>query len=317
MKFAIEHRVENDLSLMVLTDKQQRTEAVLLPSYGALLHAFSLPLSSGPFNIIDHYESLDDVKKNLRVSHKGPKLSPFVCRINKGKYKWDNKEFEFQNKFPDGSAIHGLLADKAFQVTEEKTTDSFASVTMQYQYHADDAAYPYHYDCIVTYALQENGLLNIKTKVQNNSLNKIPMADGWHPYFTLGGKVNEWEISFSAPQMLEFNEELIPSGKLIANKKFLTPEKIGDTFLDNCFALENKNNEAICKLSKPANGLQLSFFAIKNYPYLQIYTPPHRNSIAIENLSSAPDSFNNGMGLTILEPGQSQDYIMALQLQQL
>jgi len=38
------------------------------------------------------------------------------------------------------------------------------------------------------------------------------------------------------------------------------------------------------------------------YPYLQLYTPDHRKSIAIENLSGAPDCFNNKMGLHIMQP---------------
>jgi aldose 1-epimerase len=46
----------------------------------------------------------------------------------------------------------------------------------------------------------------------------------------------------------------------------------------------------------------------KQYPYLQIYTPPHRKSIAIENLTSAPDSFNNGIGLLIIEPNHTQEF---------
>ncbi|MBS1973745.1 MAG: aldose 1-epimerase, partial [Bacteroidetes bacterium] len=270
---------------------------------------------SGLFNVIDNYASLEDLKTNLRISHKGPKLSPFVCRLRKGKYHFGNSAFEFQKKFSDGSAIHGLLADKPFEVTDESATDCSASATMLFRYRAEDAGYPFHYTCAVKYELSENGFLQIETKVQNESAASIPMADGWHPYFTLGGKVNDWEMYFTAPWMVEFNAELIPTGKLIANKNFLKPEKIGNTFLDNCFFSEQHNDEAVCMLSNPANGLQVSFFAIKNYPYLQIYTPPHRNSIAVENLSSAPDSFNNGMGLTILEPGQLHNYVMALQLQ--
>ena len=46
----------------------------------------------------------------------------------------------------------------------------------------------------------------------------------------------------------------------------------------------------------------------KHYPYLQIYTPPHRKSIAIENLTSAPDSFNNGIGLLVIEPNHTLEF---------
>jgi aldose 1-epimerase len=33
-----------------------------------------------------------------------------------------------------------------------------------------------------------------------------------------------------------------------------------------------------------------------------VYTPPHRNTIAIENLSAIPDAFNNEIGLITLAP---------------
>ncbi len=63
-----------------------------------------------------------------------------------------------------------------------------------------------------------------------------------------------------------------------------------------------------CELFNPENRLKISFYPSNNYPYLQIYTPPHRQSIAIENLSAAPDSFNNQMGLTLLAAGDSQTF---------
>ena len=50
----------------------------------------------------------------------------------------------------------------------------------------------------------------------------------------------------------------------------------------------------------------VAFFPDAGYPYLQIYTPPHRESIAVENLSGAPNCFNNKMGLLLLQSGHSQ-----------
>ncbi|MGL6269156.1 MAG: hypothetical protein ACRC2O_14590, partial [Chitinophagaceae bacterium] len=55
-------------------------------------------------------------------------------------------------------------------------------------------------------------------------------------------------------------------------------------------------------------GMAIEFHPDKSYPYLQLYTPPHRNSIAIENLSAAPDAFNNGMGLVTLEPDHTRTF---------
>ena len=42
---------------------------------------------------------------------------------------------------------------------------------------------------------------------------------------------------------------------------------------------------------------------------MQFYTPDDRKKIAIENLSSAPDAFNNKMGLQILEPQETINFI--------
>ena len=50
--------------------------------------------------------------------------------------------------------------------------------------------------------------------------------------------------------------------------------------LDNCFLLDPANHECIVENEQ----LKLVVQAGLNYPYLQLYIPPHRKSIAIENL---------------------------------
>jgi len=60
--------------------------------------------------------------------------------------------------------------------------------------------------------------------------------------------------------------------------------------------------------------LQLNIIPASSYPYLQIYTPPHRDSIAIENLSSAPDAFNNRIGLIIAKPNEKYVFTTTYQL---
>ena len=148
----------------------------------------------------------------------------------------------------------------------------------------------------------------------NTGTQTLPIADGWHPYFTLGGKADDWELYFTADKMVEFNDKLIPTGNLLPNRHFTKPQTINATFLDNCFQLTAFDSKPSCTLRNPGNGLQLLLFPEKHYPYLQVYTPPHRNSIAIENLSAAPDCFNNGIGLISLAPGHSQTFVLGYQV---
>src|SRR4029079_6353075 len=86
------------------------------------------------------------------------------------------------------------------------------------------------------------------------------------------------------------------------------PKLLGEQFFDNCFLLNRPLEGAACRLINERDNVQLAIYPDKSYPYLQVYTPPHRNSIAIENLSAAPDAFNNHIGLIILEPKETHTF---------
>ena len=220
MRFTVSHQTENELNLVVLHDNQSGTQAAILPAFGAILHSFSVQTSRGPVNVIENYAGLGELRQLLNTSYRSSKLSPFVCRIPDGKYRFAGREYEFRRKFTDGSAIHGILFDKAFEVTDELGSDASASVTLQYHYLGDDEGYPFHYRCLVRYILRKDGMLLVETAVLNTGKQPLPIADGWHPYFTLGGSSDDWQLSFHASTMVEFNDKLIPTGRLVPNTLF-------------------------------------------------------------------------------------------------
>jgi aldose 1-epimerase len=313
MSFSISHSTENDLELIILKDEGSATEVAVLPAFGASLHAFNIIVGNQLFNIINNYESLEEATRLLDTSYKSSKLSPFPCRIPDGKYKMGDKQFEFANKFIDGSAIHGLLFNKSFEVIDEFANEDMASLILKYDYKKDDSGYPFDYRCEIRYMLRPDNLLKVQTVVSNLDRTEIPIADGWHPYFRLGGSVNNWLLQFNAGVIVEFDDKLIPTGKLIAYDLFNEPRVMKDIVLDNCFVPMQKNDEAVCEIYNPENKLKVLFFTDDSYPYLQIYTPDNRQSIAIENLSGAPDCFNNKMGLTMLQPHQSKTFTVHYQ----
>lgn len=314
MSFSIDRYKENDLSLVRLQDKSTDTIVCILPEYGAMLHAFEVPFNGGRYNIIDNYASKAVLDAEYTTSYKSAKLSPFACRIPDGKYEFLQQTFEFAKKFKDGSAIHGLLFNKPFNITDEFADDNRATLLLRYQYKNEDKGYPHNYGCEVKYTLHPNRVLQVETIVRNLGNEDIPMVDGWHPYFQLGGSINDCELQFNSHQLLEFNDKLIPTGQLLEEPSFLQPALLGNRELDNCFLLDVQEQAPCCVLHHPANKLTLSIFSNAGYPYLQIYTPPHRNSIAIENLSGAPDAFNNGMGLMVLNPAQAASFNVWYQL---
>jgi aldose 1-epimerase len=307
MKFSIRQTTEQELRLVVIKDDSNGTEVALIPGFGATLHRYSVKQKNGePFNVIDGYHSLTELKADLPRSFKGPKLSPFPCRIPYGKYEFAGKDYRFEQLFGDGTAIHGLLYNKQFEVMEEVADETTGAVSMQYVYRKDDGGYPFEYRCQVRYVLYADSVLEVTTTVTNLDQTDIPIADGWHPYFRLGGRVNDWLLQFHSTAIVDFDDRLVPTGHLTPYNVYESPRLLEDSFLDNCYTLKPGVVSAACEIFNPASGLRVSFYPDPSYPYLQIYTPPSRESIAIENLSGAPDCFNNKMGLLILPPGHSQ-----------
>jgi aldose 1-epimerase len=314
MEFTIREVKENGLRQVIITAPGNGAEVIILPDHGAMLHSFTVATARGPHNIIDNYAGESVLEQELSSSYKSSKLSPFACRIAGGKYLYEGEEFEFERKFADGSAIHGLLFNKPFVKTSHFCDEQKGSVVFKYHYREEDDGYPFDYTCSIGYTLFPNNTLQLETTIINLDDLPIPMSDGWHPYFTLGGRVDDCILYFDASAMLEFDAKLLPTGRLLPYGDFLQPRPLGAVQLDHCFLLNKKEQHPACILRNEQAGLQLNIFPDNNYPYLQLYTPPHRNSIAIENLSAAPDAFNNGMGLLMLAPRHTQTFTVYYQV---
>lgn len=285
-------------------------------AFGALLNGFSIATAANKKNVIDGFASPQDAVENITNGFKSAKLSPFVCRMKNGEYVHQGTAHKIKKYFLGDSAIHGLLYDATFTIKDSGADDGKAYVTLAYKYNKKEEGFPFAFSMEVSYMLSEENKLAVITKVTNTGVGEMPLSDGWHPYFCLGETVNDLKVEFNSKEMIEFTDELIPSGNKIPYNTFSSFKTFGDTFLDNCFVLE-QTKEVACSIKDETSGLQLDIIPDASYPYLQIYTPPHRKSIAIENLSSVPDAFNNGMGLIMAKPGEAYTFATAYQLKTL
>lgn len=314
MTFSIHTYQHAGFEIIALTDSSNGTKVEIVPAHGALLHAFIIKHQGGDLNVIDSYDSLQDYQENLRDSFKNVKLSPFACRIPDAHYQWQQKEYTIGKTVAPGKAIHGLLYDAAFIVTKQETNEHFAAVTLEYNYKGEDVGYPFHYICKAVYRLLPENKLEVNTTIENHGTSAMPLMDGWHPYFTTGSPVDELELAFASTEIVEFNEQLIPTGKLLPYQDFQKSRSLAGVTLDNSFMLDFTQSPPLCILRDPRKDITISFYPGDRYPVLQIYIPSHRNSIAIESLTGAPNAFNNGMGLLTLEGGKSMVFHTAVQV---
>jgi aldose 1-epimerase len=308
MPFQVSRSEHNNNTLIHLSDNNRSTRISVIPRAGALLHEFSVPLNGSLFNIIENYPLNRPVQEQVTHYFRSVKLSPWVCRLANGRYNFNGKALQVGRMFTDGTALHGLLYDQAFNIVDEFADDASAFVQLRHHYTGYDPGYPFEYSCEVKYTLHPDNLLEVETVINNTGNEDIPIADGWHPYFRLGGQVNNWELCFNARAMVEFDDNLVPTGRLLPFDQFNHLRTIGSTTMDNCFVLDMATGQPACTLRNPANGIFVSLFPDSSYRYLQVFIPDHRESIAIENISSAPDCFNNQMGLLVLPPGHAKTF---------
>ena len=302
--FAIDTSKDKGLDIVVLKDLSSKTYVEVVPSCGGILHSFNVLHNGTYLNVIDSYDSKLDFEKNVTAKgFKSCKLSPFACRINNARYKFGEEEYIVEKFLLGKNALHGLLYDADFWVTYLYADEDHAGLAIEYKYRGTDKGYPFYYDCLVTYHLKKNNELIVSTDIisrEEESL--IPVQDGWHPYFCFGGKVDDLLLEFQSKEKIIFNEAMIPTGKIERYEEYGSLKKIGDVSFDDCFTVNFAECQPLCVLRDPMQKIQVEIRPDKHYPFLQVYTPDHRRSIAIENLSAAPDCFNNGIGLIILPP---------------
>lgn len=282
--------------------------------FGALLNRFAIRQANGQWhNVIAAYSSPQNAQQTITQLFRSAKLSPFVCRLDNAQYSHQGSLKTISKFLLGDSAIHGLLFDAPFQLQSSHSSTDSASITLAHTYRSEDSGYPFAYQIQVRYTLEANGKLHIRSQVRNLSDSVIPIADGWHPYFAVDGDMASWQLFIRSQQQLAFNNRMLPTGETIASNPFAQSAPIAQTELDNCFVLTPDFAQPAVILK--GERVQLSITPEASYPFVQAYTPPARDSIALENLSSAPDAFNNQIGLIQLAPQQTQEFVTVYQLE--
>ncbi len=308
--FTVKINTEEKYPIIHLIDETNKTYAEVF-AFGALLNKFICTIDGKEYNVIDGYENIEDAINPKEAWFKSCKLSPFVCRLNNGKYFFNGKDYTIEKFYLAEHAIHGIVYDAEYKIVASEANIDYALVEMKYDYLGTDHGYPFPFSIQVIWKLISENKLTVATTVTHENKIAIPFCDGWHPYFKLDVSVDEAELQINSNQQIEFNETLIPTGALIIDERFHQLATLKNIQLDNCFKLKN-NEETNCIVK--GKKLKIEISSNPNYPYLQIYTPPHRKSIAIENLSAAPDAFNNKMGLMHIGPNEKFEFVATYQV---
>lgn len=223
-------------------------------------------------------------------------LFPFANRIKDGTYTFNRKSYQFYiNQKEENNALHGLVYNKTFKILDENSSESEASVKLEYNEAKESKGFPYTYTIQLQYTLNDNGLkLNILVK--NTDSKPFPFTLGWHPYF-ISDNLYDSTLQFDCNKKLILDERMITTG--VEDYENNNTFEVKDKKLDDCFILNTNTIE----FKTPSYNLEIN--ASSSETFLQLYTPPRANTIAIEPTTGVSDSFNNKLGLQVLESGKT------------
>lgn len=223
-------------------------------------------------------------------------LFPFANRVKDGTYQFNGETYHLDiNQKEEHNALHGLVYNKNFVVTSQETNKESASVTLLYQEKKGSPGFPFTYSIQLEYVLTQN-TLDLIVKIKNTDSKTFPFTLGWHPYF-LSSDLSKSSLLFDCNKKMVLDERNITKGIFYIDP--IECLQIKDQSFDDCYVL---NSDEVTFLT-PKYILKLT--STEEDGFLQIYTPPHKNTIAIEPTTGVSDSLNNNIGLKTLHPDET------------
>jgi aldose 1-epimerase len=283
-------------------------ELDVLIGRGGCLVGWRVVRNGKTVELLDGYSSAEDLHERYHSSHCGARLSPFPNRIKDGKWHWKGVNHSLLKNFPweQGHAIHGMLFDLPWTKTDFTVTGDTAWLTLECAYDGKQPGFPFPYTAVTRYGLSSQGI-EVQTLVRNTGHEALPFGEGWHPYFRVGGPIDQAELHMALPTLLvEVDDRSIPTRTMIPDDDFSKPVLIGARNLNTCWKFAGPAMRADVTLRNPTSGLTLRYWQTRGeggYDYIQLYTPPARESLAIEPMTCPPDVLNNQLGLILLVPG--------------
>lgn len=237
--------------------------------------------------VLDGHNILKESEDGVQTHGGMAMLLPFANRVRNAKYLWEGNEYSLpQNN--GRHSIHGLTRDLTWNL--EKTSENKVSCSLV----LSSPSYPTHVALKVTYEVSGTAF-TVLIEAENNGKNPAPFMAGMHPYFNFNGS---WSLE-SMQNLIRLNYEsgYFPDGSMTPVKPKTLNSASGIAF-DNTYL-----TNSIPTLFAGDRKIRIEN---TNMPYLVLYNGEFARgtSVAAEPMSAAPDSYNNGIGLVAIPPGE-------------
>lgn len=241
---------------------------------------------------------------------RGQLLVPWPNRLRDGAYGFQERRYQLPLSEPEKrNAIHGLARWLPWQVL--RRDDDRAALGLELP---PQPGYPFQLQLEAEYRVGAAGLM-VRQSATNVGVEPCPYGSGAHPYVCAPADLlDDCILTVPASATLTTDERQIPAGsRQVAGTEldFREPRRIGELRLDTAFTeLErDPGGTAIVTLTGRDGAVEL--WVGPGHDYLMIYSGDtlerarRRRALAVEPMTCAPNAFNSGDGLRVLEPGET------------
>jgi aldose 1-epimerase len=242
-------------------------------NFGATITSLKIPSRVGKTDVVLGFDTIEDYIASQKLPappHFGAVIGRYAGRIKNGQFKMGEKEYRL-NINNNSNTLHGGI--KGFdRVMWQVTNLGPKAITLQYTSADGEENFPGELTVEVTYTLTEENEVIVEYKATTTEDTIINLTQ--HSYFNLDGpdgSVTDLELDLNADNILEIDNENIPSGKIIrASDKGYDFSGGGSPVFgidDSYIVRDNTSPAAVLKSNK--TGLKLSVFS--DQPSLHIY----------------------------------------------
>ncbi|MEN3282279.1 MAG: aldose 1-epimerase [Solirubrobacteraceae bacterium] len=228
----------------------------------------------------------------------GKPLMPWPNRLRDGRYSFEGAEHRVALTEPETrTALHGLTLSSQWRASRT----SAHGITLTHQLRGREG-YPFALDLAVGYELDAGGVV-VTLRATNAGPGRAPFGAGLHPYLRLDGDVT---LQVPARSRLPVDDRLLPTGPPApvsgTDLDFRHAHRLGDRRLDTCFGDLERGSAGVASVAIDG-ARRLVVWMDDAFHFVQVFTAD--GAIAVEPMTCAPDAFNTGDGLLVLEPGAS------------
>ena len=289
-----------------LNDARTQTVVSILPGLGNLTVEMKVKghnVLRFPFNSAAEY-------KGGSGSIGIPFLAPWADRLDEQAFYANGKRYAFDMSLGNvrgANPIHGFLTSVPdWKVVETRADGQSAWVTSRLEFFRQPSwmkQFPFAHTIDITHRLSA-GVLEVATRIDNLSVEAMPVAIGFHPFFQLTDSPrDEWTMSVAARTHWPVSDAKMPTGETQPIEKFfprpgaveLAPLELDDVFSD---LIRDARGRATMSLKSKAQQLDVVLGA--NYRAVVIYAPKpaqgqdpaSRNFVCIEPVTAIINGLN-------------------------